>query len=502
MKTLKKLLTFALIFALCISLVPSVAFAADPPELQSATVTSDGHVELTFDKAMAAPPVGDAGFSVTGMFGQNKNVQSATLHPSDNTKIILTLGITIKGGESGGYPWGYYTPGTVQSADGEPLADIAGFSIDNPLPHPTLGTTPLPDGTVGTPYTYTFTATGGTSPYSFYKLYGDLPPGLSLNNSTGELSGTPTASGTYGDSTVLRIEVLDANQALDIRNIIIVINAASSISLPIVVTNAVMGVTTTGATLLGEMTDDGGATDTERGFVYAQNANPTTADTKVVVGSGEGSFSTALSGIASGTTYHVRAYATNSAGTSYGVDRTFTTEHSSGGGSSTPTYYNRTLTDSSTGITVSGTIHRDAALTVKNTGLHAAGTCAACDAIRAHMADRDFVTLTDKDISLSLGFNGSLAVRIPVGSAYNGETVTILHCANGMLKTYAATVQDGKATFTVTSLSPFAVFANADELDNIPKTGDGDGFPLWLSLMASGLLLGSLSLLWRRSKRA
>ncbi len=56
MKTLKKLLTFALIFVLCISLVPSVAFAADPPELQSATVTSDGHVELTFSKEMAAPP--------------------------------------------------------------------------------------------------------------------------------------------------------------------------------------------------------------------------------------------------------------------------------------------------------------------------------------------------------------------------------------------------------------------------------------------------------------
>jgi hypothetical protein len=170
------------------------------------------------------------------MFGLTKNVQSATLVTGDSTKIRLTLETTIKGGESGGYPWGRYMPGTVQSADGEPLAAIAGFSISNSLPHPTLGTAPMPEGTVGSPYSYTFTATGGTPPYSFSKLYGELPPGLSLNNSTGELSGTPTASGTYGDSTVLRIEVLDANQALDIRNIIIVINAASSISLPTVVT--------------------------------------------------------------------------------------------------------------------------------------------------------------------------------------------------------------------------------------------------------------------------
>lgn len=186
MKTLKKLLTFALIFALCISLVPSVAFAADAPELQSATVTSDGHVELTFNKEMGAPPAGDAGFHVTGMFGLSKNVQSATLVPGDSTKIRLTLETTIKGGESGGYPWGSYTPGMVQSAESEPLAAIGSFSINNPLPHPTLGTAPMPEGTVGSPYSYTFTATGGTPPYSFHLLYGELPPGLSLNNSTGE----------------------------------------------------------------------------------------------------------------------------------------------------------------------------------------------------------------------------------------------------------------------------------------------------------------------------
>lgn len=165
-------------------------------------------------------------------------------------------------------------------------------------------------------------------------------------------------------------------------------------------------------------------------------------------------------------------------------------------------YSFRTLTDSATGITVSGTIHRDAALTVKNTVLHDAGTCAACDAIRLRMADDDFITLVDKDISLSLGFRDSLTVTIPVGAPYNGETVTILHCANGTLETFTALVKDGKATFTVTSLSPFAVFA-ANRLDIIPKTGgNGGGFPLWLGLTASGVLLGSLLLLWRREKHA
>jgi len=273
---------------------------------------------------------------------------------------------------------------------------------------------------------------------------------------------------------------------------------------PTVVTNAVTGITASGATLNGNVTASGGASVTARGFVYGATANPAIGGagvTQAASGSGTGTFTANISGLTAGTTYHVRAYATNSEGTSYGADVPFTTLTGDGGEPDDP-YIFRTLTDSATGITVSGVIHRDAALTVKNTVLHAAGTCAACDAIRARMTDSDFITLIDRDISLSLGFSGSLTITIPVGSAYNGETVTILHCANSTLKTYTATVQDGKATFTVTSLSPFAVFADADELDNIPKTGDGGGFPLWLGLMASGVLLGSVLVLRRRPKRA
>src|SRR6185369_13798676 len=39
--------------------------------------------------------------------------------------------------------------------------------------------------------------TGGTPPYTFALIAGVLPPGLTLNTSTGEISGTPTASGTF-----------------------------------------------------------------------------------------------------------------------------------------------------------------------------------------------------------------------------------------------------------------------------------------------------------------
>lgn len=61
----------------------------------------------------------------------------------------------------------------------------------------TIGTdSTLPAGTVGEAYNQTLTATGGTSPYYWYKTAGSLPSGLALDSS-GNITGTPTTAGTY-----------------------------------------------------------------------------------------------------------------------------------------------------------------------------------------------------------------------------------------------------------------------------------------------------------------
>jgi flagellar motor protein MotB len=72
-------------------------------------------------------------------------------------------------------------------------------------------------------------------------------------------------------------------------------------------------------TFNGEVTSENGSSVTERGFVYGLSPNPTVSDTKVVDGTGSGTFTETTANLAAGT-YYVRAFATNGTGTSYGSE--------------------------------------------------------------------------------------------------------------------------------------------------------------------------------------
>ena len=103
------------------------------------------------------------------------------------------------------------------------------------------------------------------------------------------------------------------------------VSFTTSASLPTVTTSNSTEITTNSAKIRGNVTDDGGGSVTARGIAYTTSQNPTTADNTVTAGSGTGSFTTDLSGLSPGATYYVRAFATNSAGTAYGNQVTFST---------------------------------------------------------------------------------------------------------------------------------------------------------------------------------
>jgi uncharacterized protein (TIGR02145 family) len=94
---------------------------------------------------------------------------------------------------------------------------------------------------------------------------------------------------------------------------------------PIITTDDVTAITQTTAISGGNITSDGGDSVTVRGVCWSTNPNPVFNDDHTSDGSSIGSFVSNVSGLTPTTTYYIRAYATNSAGTSYGKELTFIT---------------------------------------------------------------------------------------------------------------------------------------------------------------------------------
>jgi len=90
-------------------------------------------------------------------------------------------------------------------------------------------------------------------------------------------------------------------------------------------TNPITDITQITATGGGNIKSDGGFPVTERGVCWSTSQNPTIYDSKTTDGSGIGSFTSNITGLTGNTSYYVRAYATNSKGTMYGNQLSFTT---------------------------------------------------------------------------------------------------------------------------------------------------------------------------------
>ncbi|MFG6489634.1 putative Ig domain-containing protein [Roseateles sp. BYS78W] len=90
---------------------------------------------------------------------------------------------------------------------GAPFSVSGTYSLTTPASIITLAPSILPAPAIGTVYSQTVSGGGGLSPYTYAVTAGALPAGLTLNTSTGGISGTPTGGGAYS----FTIKTTDAN---------------------------------------------------------------------------------------------------------------------------------------------------------------------------------------------------------------------------------------------------------------------------------------------------
>lgn len=137
--------------------------------------------------------------------------------------------------------------GAQVCADGTIVYELAAVVV---LAPPILVTSPaIPDGTVGTAFTYTPINTGGAA--TSYSATG-LPPGVTINTTTGVLSGTVTAAGTY----TIAITATNADGADTFTDTMVV---AAALAPPNIATSVAFPAATVGTAYNWPPTNTGGA---------------------------------------------------------------------------------------------------------------------------------------------------------------------------------------------------------------------------------------------------
>ena len=182
--------------------------------------------------------------------------------------------------------------------------------LENEPENTTVGTLST-DGGANNSYTYTFTTGDGDTDNASFTISGEA---LQL-----------TDSADYETKRSYTIRIAVDGTSIEQQFTISVLAKTA----PTARTTAASAITATTATLNGNITSDGGATITARGFVYAiSNAGLTigaTGVTNVIISSTTGDFEKDITGLTAVTKYYYRAYATNSFGTAYGREQSFTT---------------------------------------------------------------------------------------------------------------------------------------------------------------------------------
>jgi CSLREA domain-containing protein len=181
------------------------------------------------------PPMSNANATLTG--------NPATIQANGQAGVTATANAMLGA---------YQVAATANGATG-----TATFNLTNTCQAITVNpsTPSLTAGTMGTPYTQTFTQIGGIGTPAWSNPGGGLPGGLTLNSSSGVLSGTPTGQGTF-NFTIL---VTDGNGCTGQRAYSLVINPMACPTITVIPSNPALTAGTVGTAYSQTFTQTGGA---------------------------------------------------------------------------------------------------------------------------------------------------------------------------------------------------------------------------------------------------
>jgi YVTN family beta-propeller protein len=217
--------------------------------------------------------------------------------------------------------------GTVLGAGQQTLT--VSFTPTDTADYSSTSTATVPLTVNAAVFTFSGTVTFGGQPLSGVTMSGlagnpvtDSSGNYSAVMGNGSVYVTPTLAGyTF---TPPRVETPNAPA------ISIVQNFTAVYTPPQVTTATTLGAQSSTITSGGNVVTEGKFSVTARGICWSKTVNPSTANSCTNDGTGAGTFVSTITGLSLNTAYHVRAYATSSAGTAYGADMQFTTSQATG----------------------------------------------------------------------------------------------------------------------------------------------------------------------------